>query len=41
MSTAPVGGSAQPQEPYFGLRVLEIRAVQSVGVEKDGHGIVE
>jgi hypothetical protein len=41
MSTRPSAASAQPQEPYFGVRVLEIRAVQSVGVEKDGHDIVE
>src|SRR5439155_192954 len=38
---APFGRPAQPQVPLLGRRVLQVWAVQSTGVEKDGHGLVE
>lgn len=38
---APVSRSAQPQGAELGPGVLEIRAIQGSGIEKDGHGEFE
>ena len=38
---AAVRGSAESPKPNFGARMLQVRAVQSLGIEEDGHGVIE
>jgi hypothetical protein len=38
---APVGGSTEAPKPSFGLRMPEVRAVQTIGIEEDRQGVVE
>jgi hypothetical protein len=35
------GGSTKPQEPRFRRRVLQVTAVESLGIQEDAHGVVE
>jgi len=41
MSTRPSADRPSRRKPRFGTRVLEVRAVQGVGVEEDRHSVVE
>src|SRR5713101_9826179 len=38
---APVGGSTEPPKPGFGTRMLQVCAVEGLGIEEDRHGVIE
>ena len=35
------GGSTKPQEPRLRRRVSHVRAIERLGIEEDGHGVLE
>jgi hypothetical protein len=35
------GGSTKPQEPRLRRRVLQVRAIECLGIEEHGHGVLE
>src|SRR5215208_3477661 len=35
------GGSTKPQKPRLRRRMLQVRAVERLGIEKDGHSVIE
>ncbi len=41
MSTRPLRDRPSPQEPRLRRRVLQVRAIERVGIQEDGHGVVE
>ena len=41
MSTRPPGGSTKPQEPRFRRGVLQIRAIECLGIQEDRHSVLE
>ena len=38
---ASTSRSTKPQEPRLRRRVLQVRAIERVGIQEDGHGVVE